>query len=130
MKVIVAGTRSFGADTVLPLVDWALRTGPFTATEIVSGGASGVDAAGEQWAEANGVPIEWFPAEWDRHGKAAGPMRNEDMAKHADALLLVWDGHSRGSADMRARAQAHNLPIFEVIVRSAPKLAPGGKERA
>jgi hypothetical protein len=46
-----------------------------------------------------------FPAKWDKYGKAAGPLRNREMAAYADALILVWDGKSRGSANMLAEAK-------------------------
>jgi hypothetical protein len=57
-----------------------------------------------------------IPARWDTEGKAAGPKRNKRMAEAADALILVWDGKSKGSASMKSEAQKRGLKIFEVII--------------
>ena len=130
MKVIVAGTRTFDSARFTGLVAWALTSLDWPVEEIVSGAASGIDTAGENWAKINRVPIKHFFPDWDAHGKAAGPLRNEEMAKYADALILVWDGHSAGSADMRDRARRHGLPVFEVVVRSANKMAPGERSES
>ncbi len=54
--------------------------------QIVSGNAKGVDAAGERFAKKHGIDLVLFPANWEKHGKAAGPIRNEQMAKY---LLMV-----------------------------------------
>jgi hypothetical protein len=54
-----------------------------------------------------------FSADWDKLGKRAGVLRNEDMAKKADALVLIWDGESRGSANMLETARRYHLKIYE-----------------
>lgn len=64
-------------------------------------------------ADAGTTP---FPADWDAHGKAAGPIRNREMAQYGDALLLIWDGKSRGSASMLKEARSAKLPIMQVII--------------
>ena len=62
--------------------------------------AAGVDTLGEEWAKENNIPVDYFPANWETHGRAAGQIRNKKMAARADALLLIWDGKSRGSRSM------------------------------
>ena len=57
-----------------------------------------------------------FPADWQKHGRKAGPLRNMEMAINADALVLVWDGKSAGSASMKREAERAGLLIFELIV--------------
>jgi predicted Rossmann fold nucleotide-binding protein DprA/Smf involved in DNA uptake len=67
MKVIVAGSRDI-TDYV-----WVLRAiseAKFKITEIVSGGAKGVDSLGEMYAKENGIPLKVFPADWKTYGKA------------------------------------------------------------
>ena len=82
-------------------------------TEVVSGGASGADAEGETWAKAHGIPIKRFPADWNTHGRAAGPIRNKQMAEYADAVVLFPGG--RGTASMKSLAHTYGLnPIREV----------------
>ena len=55
--------------------------------KVVHGGAKGVDTITNQWAHDNGIKVETFPANWDEFGRAAGPMRNKEMAKVADVLV-------------------------------------------
>ena len=57
-----------------------------------------------------------YPADWDRYGKAAGPMRNEKMAQNADALILFWNGTTPGSASMLRLADKYGLAIREVLI--------------
>jgi hypothetical protein len=117
VKCIIAGSRTIRDYAI---VAKAIADSGFEITIVVSGGAYGVDACGEEWASENGIPIMRFPAKWDAYGNAAGPIRNEQMAKYADALILVWDGSSRGSTSMRRLAQQHSLKIHEHIVNAQP----------
>lgn len=84
---------------------------------IVSGGASGVDALGERFAREQGFAIEQHPADWQKHGRAAGPIRNRDMAEAADALLAFWDGASRGTKSMIGLAQKNNLAVKVIAIK-------------
>jgi Protein of unknown function (DUF2493). len=77
-----------------------LEAVPWPVDEVVSGTARGADTAGEAWAEHHGVPVERFPADWDEHGKSAGPIRNQEMADYADAVVAIWDGKSSGTHNM------------------------------
>ena len=54
------------------------------------------------------------PADWDKHGKAAGPIRNAEMAEVADALIAFWDGQSRGTANMISLAKSKGLSVAVV----------------
>ena len=111
MKVIIAGSRSGPSylDVTRALARCGFRD---EITEVVSGGAVGADMHGERWAKTFGKKLTRFTADWEAHGKNAGPLRNEKMAQYADALILVWDGRSRGSADMLRRAEAHGLRVY------------------
>lgn len=89
-------------------------------TEVVSGAAIGVDQEGEHWASHYGAKVKRFPVEkedWINKGKSAGPIRNKKMADYADALLLIWDGQSRGSANMKYQMERLNKPIYEIILK-------------
>ena len=72
----------------------------FSPTLIISGGARGVDWMGEWWAQQRGVLVKVYPANWSKNGKAAGYIRNEEMAKVCDAVVVIWDGESKGSEHM------------------------------
>lgn len=109
MKVIVAGGRDFhDYETVCE----AIRESGFVPTVIISGGATGVDALGEQYARENNLTCEIHKADWKQFGKAAGPIRNRMMAQHGEALVAVWDGFSPGTKNMIDTATKHNLKIY------------------
>lgn len=119
-KLIVAGSRSirdyglfvrFLEDTLrLWRADRDLAG--LEVAEIVSGNAwRGVDLMGERYAKEHGIPIKLFPAQWSRHGRAAGPIRNRETADYADALFLLWDGESRGSKNMLGVAEIAGLKV-------------------
>ena len=81
---------------------------------IISGGASGADALGEKFAKKHKLQVERYPAEWDKYGKFAGPRRNAQMAKAADAVIVFWDGKSRGTKNMIECAKKENKP-YKII---------------
>lgn len=114
MRTIIAGSRTINNPFEL---DKAIENSGFEITEIISGGAQGVDSLGLNHARANNIPVKMFIPDWKTYGKAAGPIRNTEMAENADALILVWDGLSRGSADMLKKAQDKGLKIFVYIVK-------------
>jgi hypothetical protein len=108
VKVIIAGGRDI---TDYATVAMAMTEAGFAVTEVVSGTAAGVDRLGEEWAQRRGLPIKRFPAPWTEFGKAAGPIRNRQMAEYADALVAVWDGKSRGTKNMINQARARGLVV-------------------
>jgi len=88
----------------------------FNDIEIVSGRARGIDILGERYAKENNLKLKLFPADWDQYGKRAGYLRNKQMAEYADALILIWDGKSRGSQMMLELAKQYKLKIYEKII--------------
>lgn len=119
MNVIIAGSRTI---TGLVVVRAALREalaswGNPTVGWIGSGGARGVDTVAETVARLIDAPFRCFPADWDKHGRAAGPIRNRQMAEWADAAVLVWDGHSRGTANMKQEMERLGKPVFVYEVK-------------
>lgn len=121
MKVIVAGGRDIGHTKdlarmirELAMIFEHINNAPWPITEVVHGGQKGVDTAGYLWAVANGVPHKPFNANWGLYGLPAGPIRNREMAEYADALIIVWNGVSRGSTSMFEIATLeYNLPYHE-----------------
>ena len=116
-RVIIAGGRHFRDYALLrSFCDRVLND--YTPTiQVVSGGAFGADALGERYAREHGYPVKRFPADWEKHGTAAGPIRNREMAENGDVLVAFWDLHSRGTASMIYEAQKKDLTIF---VRKIP----------
>ena len=109
-KVIIAGTRDFSDYALLcSFADETLAGAE--DVEIVSGGARGADALGEQYARERGYALKVFPADWKQWGAAAGPIRNGQMAAYADALIAFWDGKSAGTRDMIRKAEEKGIPV-------------------
>lgn len=111
MRTIIAGSREGFS---LADVHRAIEKSGFQdeITEVVSGGARGVDRLGEGWGKARGLPVRQFIPDWEKHKKGAAHVRNQEMADYASALILVWDGVSTGSADMLQRAQKAGLRVY------------------
>ncbi len=89
--------------------------------EVVSGRAKGIDRIGELYAREQGMVCRHFPADWDRHGKAAGPIRNRAMAEFAaqerSALVAFWTGvESGGTWNMMQTARKYNIPTTIIKV--------------
>lgn len=117
MKLIVAGSRDF---IDMPLMTKALLDlcihGDLKEekVEIVSGMARGADALAWAFAKENNVKCHEFPADWDTHGRRAGYVRNAEMANFSDALLVFWDGESRGTKNMMDTMIKQGKPIWIV----------------
>ena len=113
MKLCIFGSRGFESCRNKTLFDesinlWVSIYG--MPSEIVSGHCKdSPDMWGERWAYDNGVAVKIFevtPEQWRKYGKAAGPMRNTDMAVYTDRALGFWDGKSRGTGDMTLKMWA------------------------
>ena len=121
IKLIIAGSRPKTmrcGHTMMENICRHFNFHPVTVKEVVSGCAQGVDEMGMYWAWEQEIKVKKSPANWEMHGKAAGPIRNKQMAKYADALLLVWDGESKGSLSMKTEMLKLNKPVHEVIMRT------------
>jgi hypothetical protein len=122
-KVIVAGSRSFSNYSLLVRkMDQLLVNKNQSEIEIVSGTARGADRLGERYAHERGLALCRFAADWEHLGRKAGLVRNEAMAKYADALVCFWDGQSPGSRHMISVAQGHGVSVR--VVRFGPPSSP------
>ena len=109
MKTIIAGSRTI-VDKIF--IKKAIRNSKFIITEIVSGGARGVDSIAIEIAKEWSIEYVVFPAQWNIYGKSAGFIRNKQMAEYSDALIAIWDGESRGTLNMIETASKFGLEIF------------------
>lgn len=122
MRTIIAGSRDI---TDMRLLERAIRESGLVITEVVCGGARGVDQLGYEWAHhGNNIPVKLFPANWDKYGKGAGYRRNIEMAKYADALIAIWDGKSKGTKHMIDIAIEYKLKVivYEVQYNEAGQI--------
>lgn len=109
MRTIIAGTRDgcqYGH-----LVE-ALKKCGWVPTTVISGCARGADSIGEAWAIKHQVPVEKFPADWERFGQRAGYLRNLQMACRAQALIALWDGKSKGTEHMIDIALEKGIKVY------------------
>lgn len=109
MKTIIAGGRNI---TNYSLVLSAIEESEFEITEVVSGMAPGVDTLAIDYAKDNHLPLREFHADWNQYKRAAGPIRNRNMAEYADALIAIWDGESRGTKNMIEEATKRKLKVY------------------
>lgn len=109
-KVIIAGGRDFNnRDLLFSKCDNILQN--IEVEEIVSGGARGADTLAERYAFGCGLNFRRFPADWDKNGRAAGIIRNSEMAEYATHLIAFWDGKSRGTKHMIDTAETKGLKV-------------------
>lgn len=109
-KVIIAGGRDFNDYEALELNCNFYLKNKLPDVEIVSGCARGADRLGERYAENYFLDVREFPADWDNNGKAAGYIRNKEMAEYADVLIAFWDEISRGTGNMVQIMRDMNKP--------------------
>lgn len=111
MKIAIVGSRNF--DNYNLMKDFVLER--FDKDEIdliISGGARGADRLAEKLADEIGVPKLVIKPEWEKYGKAAGFIRNEDIVKKSDVVFAFWDGQSRGTENSIKHAEKMDKKLF------------------
>jgi predicted Rossmann fold nucleotide-binding protein DprA/Smf involved in DNA uptake len=83
---------------------------------VISGGASGVDCAAVEEATVRGMETVVYLPDWQRFGKAAGPIRNRKIVMCADVVVAFWDGRSLGTA--------HTIRIAESLGKTVVTKSP------
>ena len=113
MKIVVGGCRNFFDYSVVSYHLDALikKHDPTDVIVFLSGHCSGVDLLVEQYATEHAHSLMLFPAEWERYGRAAGPIRNKSMVENSDQVVAFWDGKSRGTASLIRYARKLGKPI-------------------
>jgi hypothetical protein len=111
MKILVCGGRAFNNRELFAsaMADYAVK-----ATRIIHGAAGGADTMAGVWARANGIAEVACPADWERYGRAAGPIRNAEMLeRYVPDLVIAFPG-GRGTADMVRRATRARIPVIQI----------------
>lgn len=104
MKVAVIGSRGLHVDH---LEDYL----PEGVTEIVSGGARGIDACAKDYALRHGLKLTEFLPEYEKYGRGAPLRRNITIIEYADFVLAFWDGKSRGTKYVIDNCKKRNIPV-------------------
>lgn len=122
-KIIIAGPRDFNNQSfvfsALDMVFSRLVKNSKEPIEIVEGSATGIDSLAKSYAISKNIKYKEFPADWNKHGRAAGPIRNKQMAEYSDILIAFRyvDNPSRGTENMIRQAKENNLKIIIVNIR-------------
>lgn len=104
MKIAIIGSRNLG---VINLGNFL----PEDITEIVSGGARGVDTCAREYALAHGIKLTEFLPDYNRYGRGAPLKRNLEIIAYADLVLAFWDGTSRGTKYVIDNCKKQGVPI-------------------
>lgn len=118
MRVLVCGGRDFSDHAlVYSTLDGLEDARGVRITHIIEGGARGADKLAAAWAKIHPtVTLLTFKADWDAHGRFAGPKRNQRMLDEGKPDLIVAFPGGRGTADMIKRAKAAGVEVVEVRV--------------
>lgn len=81
---------------------------------VIHGAARGADALADRWARSRGVNVQTFPADWRRHGKRAGFIRNDRMLAEGQPDLVIAFPGGAGTAHMKRTAQDAGLPVVQL----------------
>ena len=108
MRVAVIGSRGLWVDDLAKYL-------PKETTEIVSGGARGIDACAREYALRHGLKLTEYLPEYSRYGRAAPLKRNITIIENADLVLAFWDGVSRGTKYVIDNCKKRNIPVEVTI---------------
>ena len=113
MKVLVSGGRTYSNYRVVKhTLDNIDKQS--LITNLIHGGAKGADSLGDRWAKENNVDIKVYKPDWNKYGKAAGVLRNQEMLdiEHPDIVVSFPGGN--GTMDMRRRANQMGIKLLIV----------------
>jgi len=126
-RIIVAGGRNFDnyerleyalLETIkglnksdIEIVSGECNTGVVTHVRMGGKMICGADGLGERFASIHGLPVKPMPADWANNGRAAGPIRNKQMAEYGTRLVCFWDDKSKGTKDMIKCAEKACIPV-------------------
>jgi DNA modification methylase len=114
LRVAVVGSRKITDPTVVTSNLDKIKEA-VSIFQVVSGGAPGIDTIAEEYADDSKQPKNIFPADWNKHGKAAGYIRNGDIVANSDVTLAFWDGKSSGTLDTITKSQKAKHPTIILI---------------
>lgn len=116
-RVLVCGGRDYSdRKRVYEILDVAHRANPIIL--LIAGGANGADALAVDWARGESVPHKVFNADWEKHGRAAGPIRNQQMLDEGRPHMVIAFPGGKGTANMVKLAGVASVAVVRVRPRS------------
>lgn len=119
MKIAIVGSREFKDRALVQILVPNYLRGRFTVNAehtLVSGGAKGVDSWAENVAKLYHANCIIFKPDWDKYGKKAGFLRNQQIVDEADQLIAFWDGQSKGTKHSIDLAIKKCIPV-DIYIR-------------
>lgn len=104
MRVAIVGSRGLSVTNLGKYL-------PEGVTEIVSGGARGIDTCAREYAIAHGIKLTEFLPEYEKYGRSAPLKRNITIIENADLVLAFWDGTSRGRKFVIDNCKSRGIPV-------------------
>lgn len=112
-RVLVCGGRDYDdRDQLFGILDTAHTANPIIC--LIHGAARGADTLAADWALERDVLANAYPANWDRHGNAAGPIRNRRMLEEGKPHMVIAFPGGKGTANMIIQAEAADIPVVRV----------------
>lgn len=112
-RILVCGGRDYADQALLfGVLDMEAEQAPIYT--IIQGGADGADRLARLWCHSRKCRFENYPADWRTHGRAAGPIRNQQMLDEGRPTKVIAFPGGRGTADMVRRAKAASVPVYEI----------------
>ena len=105
MKVAIIGSRNLYVNDLQKFI-------PSETTEIVSGGAKGIDTCAARYAASHNIKLTVFLPEYNRYGKAAPLKRNLKIIEYADLVIAFWDGKSKGTKFVINNCKKQNIKLM------------------
>ena len=115
MKIAVIGSRNL-------IVQDLSRYLPENVTEIVSGGARGIDTCAREYAKAHGIKLTEFLPEYEKYGRSAPLKRNLQIINYADSVLAFWDGQSRGTKFVIDNCKNRDKKVMIILLTKRTRL--------
>ena len=110
MKLAVIGSRKISDISISKHI-------PGNVSEIVSGGARGIDTCAKKYALEHGLKLTEFLPDYKRYGRGAPIIRNKEIVNYADKILAIWDGSSKGTLSVIKYAEKIGKPCEVVILK-------------
>ena len=109
MKLAIIGSRNLQINNIEQYITDAV-------TEIVSGGAKGIDSCAAEFALSKGIAFKEFLPDYQKHGRAAPIIRNKEIVSYCDAVLAFWDGKSHGTKNVIDYCNKTDTPLHVIIL--------------
>lgn len=124
MRVLICGGRDFDRydawnwleKNAKDEISFALDVHTFSIDTVIHGGARGADEGGAEWGQSENAKVLEFKADWKKHGKAAGPIRNRKMLELGKPDIVIAFPGGKGTANMINQAESEGIPVIRAEI--------------